>query len=142
MKGYLKQKFHVGLAIQAALSVGIACIGGVAFKLPLPLILCLLLGSLVGCYLFCLRFFERDYRFLLLEWTSISQLFTRGSGTAGLLVSMLINIMGSLVFLSAYSVAAMYLPFWPLNLSIMGVFLVAAFLWIAHYKKSFWERFD
>lgn len=138
----MKQKFFVGLTVQCLLTSGVALIGGILFKLPFLFIISLLLGSLLGSYLLCLRFFARDYRFILLEWTSISQLFNRGGGNVGLVVTMLGSIFVSLIVLVLYGVAAMYLPFWPLNLCVLALLSLISVLWIRYYRTHFWALFS
>ncbi|MCB5952877.1 ABC transporter [Enterococcus sp. BWT-B8] len=141
MHYYMKQKFLVGLIIQSILTGAISLIAGFVFKLPPALIIALLAGALLGCFLFCLRFFSRDYQFLLLDWTSITQLFNRGSGSVGLVVTMLGTIFGSILVLTAYGFATAFLPFWPLNLFVLAVLFLFIFLWIRHYRKKFWHQF-
>lgn len=142
MHGYMKQKFFVGLIVQCLLTSGVALIGGIIFKLPFLFIISLLLGSLLGSYLLCLRFFARDYRFILLEWTSISQLFNRGGGNVGLVLTMLGSIFVSLIVLVLYGIAAMYLPFWPLNLCVLALLSLVSILWIRYYRTHFWALFS
>lgn len=142
MHTYLKQKFLVGFFVQSILTGGISLIGGILFKLPLVFVVCLVLGSLLGSYLLCLRYFARDYRFLLLDWTNINQLFTRGSGSVGLVFTLFASIFASIILLVVYGFAAFYLPFWPLNLSVLAIVFIISFLWINHYQKSFWALFD
>lgn len=141
MSEYMKQKFLVGLLIQSLLTGSIALIGGILFHLSLLNVVILVVGSLLGTYLLCLRFFARDYRFRLLDWTSISQLFTRGSGSVGLVFTMLGSIFISLILLGAYIFAATLLPFWPLNLSVLAILLLVSILWIRHFQKNFWHLF-
>lgn len=142
MSKYMKQKFFVGFIVQTVLNGAIALLGGIVFRLPLLFILSLLTGSLLGSYLLCLRFFARDYRFISLDWTSISQLFNRGAGNVGLVITMLGSIFGSLICLVLYGFAAMYLPFWPLNLGVLAIIVIVTFLWIRHYQKNFWNHFE
>ncbi|MEG2938458.1 MAG: ABC transporter, partial [Vagococcus sp.] len=142
MSRYMKQKFLVGLIVQFALTGGVALVGGLLFRLPILLIIMLLAGALFGSYLLCLRFFSRDYQFILLDWTSINQLFNRGSGTVGLVFTMIASIFVSLIVLGFYIFAAIYLPFWPLNLSVLAIIFLVSFLWIRHFKKTFWNLFN
>ncbi|WP_086315609.1 ABC-2 type transport system permease [Enterococcus sp. 7F3_DIV0205] len=142
MSKYMKQKFLVGLIIQSVLTGGIALIGGILFRLPILFTIILLAGALFGSYLLCLRFFARDLRFILLEWTSVNQLFTRGSGSVGLVFTMIGSIFVSLILLGIYGFAAMTFPFWPLNLSVLLLLIIVSFLWIRHFQKNFWDSFN
>lgn len=141
MRSYLKEKFMVGYLIQTGLTGIIALICGLLFKLPFLFILSLLLGSILGSYLICLRYFARDYRLLLLDWTNLNQLFMRGSGSFGLIVTLFLSMISSAILLFFYGLATVYLPFWPL---MIGSFLIATlivYLWIHHYQKTFWSQF-
>lgn len=141
MHQYMQQKFQVGVVVQCVLTGVIALIGGFVFHLPLLFIVCLLLGAVIGTALLCLRFFARDYRFLLLDWTSITQLFNRGSGNLGLVASLVGSMIGSMIILIGYGAAAAFLPFWPLNVPVSLLLLIVSILWVRHYQKSFWRKF-
>lgn len=142
MTRYMQKKFLVGLIVQFVLTGGIALIASLLFRLPIIFGVSLVAGALLGSYLLCLRFFARDHRFILLEWTNISQLFNRGAGNTGLVLTMLGSIFGSLIILVIYGFAAMYLPFWPLNISVLALILLVTILWLRYYQKNFWARFD
>ncbi|OTN89429.1 hypothetical protein A5819_001921 [Enterococcus sp. 7E2_DIV0204] len=142
MSKYMQKKFLVGLVIQFILTGGIALIGSCLFRLPLLFGISFVAGALLGSYLLCLRFFARDYRFILLEWTSISQLFNRGAGNTGLVLTMLGSIFGSLIILVIYGFAAMYLPFWPLTLGVLILIVLVTIFWVRYYRKNFWTNFD
>ncbi|MGX7264918.1 hypothetical protein [Enterococcus crotali] len=142
MTRYMQKKFLVGLVVQLILTGGVALIASLLFQLPIIFGISLVTGSLLGSYLLCLRFFARDHRFILLEWTSISQLFNRGSGSTGLVLTMFGSILGSLIVLTLYGFAAVYLPFWPLNIGVLMLIVLVTILWIRHYQKNFWARFD
>ncbi|MGC6769424.1 ABC transporter [Enterococcus sp. LJL51] len=141
MSQYMKQKFQVGLILQSLLTGGISLIASFVFHLPPIFIISILAGALLGSYLLCLRFFARDYRFLLLDWTSVTQLFNRGSGNIGLVATMLGSIFGSVIILLIYGFAAVYLPFWPVNLAVLALLVLISTLWIRHYQKNFWCLF-
>lgn len=142
MRHYLKQKFKVGLVVQSILTGGIALAGGLLFRLPILFLISLIFGALLGSYLLCLRFFARDHRLLLLDWTNLNQLFSRGSGNVGLVLTLLVSIFGSLIVLVGYGFAAAYFPFWPLNLAVLAAVGFISFLLILYYQKNFWQRFD
>ncbi|WP_375178978.1 ABC transporter [Enterococcus rotai] len=142
MSKYMQKKFLVGLVIQFILTGGIALIGSFLFRLPLIFVISFVAGALLGSYLLCLRFFARDYRFILLEWTSISQLFNRGAGNTGLVLTMFGSIFGSLIILVMYGFAAMYLPFWPLTLGVLTLIVLVTIFWVRYYQKNFWTNFD
>lgn len=142
MKGYLKQKFLVGFVIQVSISGVIAVIGGIVMKLAWPFILSLLAGAILGTFLLCLRYFARDFNLLVLDWTNIDQLFSRGSGSLGLVLTMMASMLLSAIILVLYGFAAFYLPFWPVTLVMVALVSGGSYLWIKHYQKTFWMRVD
>ncbi|MFD2308265.1 ABC transporter [Enterococcus termitis] len=142
MRNYMKQKFIVGLITQAILTDAIALIGGLLFHLPIPFLISLLIGASLGSYLLCLRYFARDHRLLLLDWTNITQLFSRGNGNSGLVLTMMLGIFGSIILLLLYGFAAVSLPFLPLNITVLMIVILISALSIHHYQKTFWNRFD
>ncbi|MHC5228678.1 ABC transporter [Enterococcus sp. LJL99] len=141
MHKYMQQKFIVGLVVQFFLTGGIALIAGLLFHLPLLLLLALILGACLGSYLFSLRYFSRDLRLLLLDWTNIEQLFNRGSGSMGLVLTMFLSMIVSIIILVLYGFLAIKLPFWPLNLTVLVLVIGISIAWVQHYQKTFWKKF-
>ena len=140
MKRYLKEKFRFGWLLQSCLSGGIAIIAGLIFRLPLLFLLSFLLGNLIGTYILSLRYFARDYRLLLLNWTNINQLFTRGAGNLGLVAMLMGTIIGSVIILVIYGITTLMFPFWIVN-GIAFALLIPSVLWlIRYYQKNFWEK--
>ena len=77
MKKYLQAKFRFGLMLQMVLTGGIALLAILLFKMPILLATTFFLGTLLDLLLAMLKkYFARDYRLLLLDWTNVSQLFT------------------------------------------------------------------
>src|SRR5699024_5893325 len=83
MRTFLKAKFLIILQVQEALGCCVIVIIGVLLYFPMLHLVSLLAGSLLGTYLSSLYYFYRDYRLLQLDWTEVSQLFTRGMGKLG-----------------------------------------------------------
>lgn len=142
LRAYLRTKFQVGFALQAILSGSLALVSGGIMRLPWPMIVSLVAGTLLGTVLLCLLYFARDYRLLLLEWTNIDQLFTRGSGSMGRVLAMMATIIVSIIVLILYGFIAFYLPFWPVMIVVVVGLSLGSFAWIRHYRKTFWETFD
>ena len=92
--------------LQMVLTGGIALLAILLFKMPILLATTFFLGTLLGCYLLCLKYFARDYRLLLLDWTNVSQLFTRGAGSVGMIVGMMVALLLSILLLVGYGFAA------------------------------------
>lgn len=112
------------------------------FQLPLFFIPSLLFGSLFGCYLLSLRYFARDYRLLLLNWTNINQLFNRGSGSLGLVATMMGSLIISIILIVLYGMLALFYPFWLVNIPVIGLVLILSALWIVYYQRTFWKKFE
>jgi ABC-2 type transport system permease protein len=139
MKSYLQTKFRFGLLLQAILNSVIALVVIFLFKMPIILAIAFFVGNLLGCYLLCLKYFARDYRLLLLDWTNISQLFARGSGSVGLVLGMVGTLFISVILLIGYWFAAMTLPFWLINGPVFAVLVGGSFLWYFYYQRKFWR---
>ena len=142
MTMYLKEKFRFACLIQLVINTVIVLAMGISFRLSLLLLASALLGNLLATYLLSLRYFARDYRLLLLDWTNISQLFTRGSGNVGLVLLMMGTIFVSAILLVLYSIGVMMYPFWWLNVPIMLLLAIGGVCWHVYYQRHFWQRFD
>lgn len=112
------------------------------FKMPLILAVSFLVGALWSSFLLCLKYFARDYRLLLLDWTNISQLFTRGAGSLGLAIGTVATLFLSVIVIILYGFAATSIDFLLLNGPVFFVILLTSVLWIAHYDHRFWRRFS
>lgn len=141
-KDYLKQKFLVGYLIQAVIAILMAVVGGVMFKLSPLLIISLILGTLVGSFVMSLFYFARDHRLLLTNWTSVTQLFQRGGGTWLMVIVMFLGIFLGFIAIGVYAVAALSLPFVPLNILVVGGLLLICGGVIVYFKKQFWDKLD
>lgn len=141
-KDYLKQKFLVVYLIQAVIAILMAVVGGVMFKLSPLLIISLILGTLVGSFVMSLFYFARDHRLLLTNWTSVTQLFQRGGGTWLMVIVMFLGIFLGFIAIGVYAVAALSLPFVPLNILVVGGLLLICGGVIVYFKKQFWDKLD
>ncbi len=143
MRHYLRQKFYLGYVFQVTINIVVGLIVVVRCQLPLLLASALLLGLAVGTYLMCEFFFWRDYRLRTVNWSNVTELFSRGAGNAGMVVWMLLSIAVSLTLIVVYGVAVAQLSN-PTLLNV-GVFLIVAVLigtfeWVT--RRGFWQRFD
>ena len=103
------------------LTGGIALLSGLSFSAAFVFIPSLgYLVLLFGCYLLSLRYFARDYRLLLLNWTNINQLFNRGSGSLGLVATMMGSLIISIILIVLYGMSALFYPFWLVNIPVIG----------------------
>jgi len=142
MKRYLRGKFRFGVVLQLSLTAVIVLAAVLLFKMPLILSISFLVGALWSSFLLCLKYFARDYRLLLLDWTNISQLFTRGAGSLGLAIGTIATLFLSVIVIILYGFAATSVDFWLLNGPVFFVILLTSGLWIAHYQYRFWRRFS
>ena len=142
MKRYLREKFRFGVVLQLSLTAVIVLAAVLLFKMPLILAVSFLVGALWSSFLLCLKYFARDYRLLLLDWTNISQLFTRGAGSLGLAIGTIATLFLSIIVIILYGFAVTSLDFWLLNGPVFFVILLTSGLWIAHYHHRFWRRFS
>lgn len=141
-KDYLKQKFLVGYLIQAGIGIVMAIVGVVMLKLSPLLAISLVLGTLVGSFVMSLFYFARDHRLLMTNWTSVTQLFQRGGGTWLMVIVMFVGMFVGFAAIGFYAVAAMALPFAPLNIIVIGVLLLICAAVTAYFKTQFWNKLD
>lgn len=142
LEKYLKAKFLLGFLLQLALTGTAALIGALVMQLPFTFIVALLSGVLLGTYLLSLRYFSRDYKLLELNWTNVSQLFTRGIGSIGLVLTLMGTIFVSGILLVIYGFAAVSTSFLILNLPVLILIIVVSIFIHLYYQKSFWKTLN
>lgn len=135
---YLKEKFLFVIQIQGTLIVLITIIIGTVFSFPVVHIFSLSLGGLLGTYLASLYYFNRDYRLLCLDWTEVSQLFSRGAGNLGLVFNMFGSVLVSALILTFYTLGVYFAPLITNGVASVIVVLIVG-VWLLHYK-SVWEK--
>ncbi|WP_048000848.1 hypothetical protein [Lactiplantibacillus herbarum] len=139
---YLHQKFQLGYWLQVLINVILALIVAIIVHLPFALDIALVLGVTWGTYLFSQHYFVRDYRLRSTDWTNVTQLFNRGSGSTGLVLNMLASALISAVVIIVYSLLIAKLASLALILNILAFAIVGlisgGFLW--HYHQSFWQQ--
>lgn len=139
LKHYLKIKFYFATAFQGLLTGILMLICGLFLKLPPLLILGLVLGNLLGTLICAWFYFYRDYRLLTLNWTNITQLFSRGGGN---MVRMLTLLGGMFAGTFIIVLLAVLCTFAPLigNLLVAIVALAVTLIFYLHYEKVFWKK--
>jgi ABC-2 type transport system permease protein len=142
MTKYLKEKFRFAGSLQLIINAVIVVATGIFFHLPFILLVSALLGNIVATYLLSLRYFARDYRLLLLDWTNISQLFTRGAGNTGLVFLMMGSMLLNALLIALYVVGVMMYPFWWINGPVFILLVIGCVSWYLYYQRNFWQRFD
>lgn len=142
MINYLKEKFRFASSLQLVINAVIVVAMGIFFHLPFILLVSALLGNIIATYLLSLRYFARDYRLLLLDWTNISQLFTRGAGNTGLVFLMMGSIFLNVLLIALYVVGVMMYSFWWINGPVFILLIIGCVSWYLYYQRNFWQRFD
>ncbi|OTN77750.1 hypothetical protein A5886_002851 [Enterococcus sp. 8G7_MSG3316] len=142
MKTYLKAKFQFGLFVQIVLAVLVSLAAMRLLQAPLLLGIAFVLGAVWSTLLMSSHYFARDYRLLLLQWTNISQLFTRGAGSLGLALVTIGTMVLAAILIAAYAFAATMFDFWLLNLPVFALLLAITGAVLLHIHHKFWRRFS
>lgn len=141
-KDYLKQKFFIGFVIQGSITGMIMLVGGIYVKLSLLLLIVGLIGAFLGSLVMSMIYFARDYRLLMTNWTSVTQLFQRGGGTMLMGILMMGGLFLGLILIGAYAFLTAISPFAPLTpLVIGGVLLICGSILI-YFKRRFWDQLE
>lgn len=141
-KAYLKEKFSIGFLIQVIMTTGTIIVASFFLKLSLLLLVSGIMGAILGSFVMSTIYFARDYRLLLTNWTSITQLFQRGGGNMLMGILMMIGmIVGSLI-VGGYAFATAVLPWMPLTPLVVGGILLVCGVVLYYYKHRFWDRLD
>ncbi|MDR2975728.1 MAG: ABC transporter permease [Streptococcaceae bacterium] len=137
---YLRMKFYFVVGLQTLLNTLVLTILSIILHIPFLLIVSLLLGNLLAQYIYSQFYYYRDFRLLNLNWTSISQLYTRGGGswlTVGLLVG---TILGGAIIAAIAFLLLTILPL-PVLVNVVLIALTLLVFWLVerHYQKVFWK---
>lgn len=137
---YLSEKFIFAALLQIALTLIVGITGILIFKVPLLHGISLLIGMLLSTFVLSLHFFARDYRLLLTNWTSITQLFARGGGTLGQVLRLMGTMLIGVIVIVLYALAsASFLPLWTHFLVIAVIFGAGGIYLIWNWKR-FWNQ--
>lgn len=141
-KAYLKQKFLIGFGIQGLIAGIIMLVGGIYVKLSILLLIVGLCGALLGSFVMSVIYFARDYRLLMTNWTSVTQLFQRGGGTMLMGILMMGGLFLGLILVGVYAFLTAKSPFLPLApLVIGGVLLICGSI-LYYFKRRFWDQLE
>lgn len=139
LKKYLQIKFWFATAFQGLLTGILMLVCGAFLKLPPLLIVTLILGNLLATLLCAWFYFYRDYRLLTLNWTNITQLFSRGGGNMVRMLTLMGGMFGGTLLTVLLGVLCTFSPI--LGNSLVGVTaLVALSIFYFHYEKVFWKK--
>lgn len=138
-KDYLKNKFRFALLFQFTLNALVVLVIAVVVKLPILFILGAWIGCFIGVYLWSQFYFYRDYRFLTLNWTNLSQLIGRGMGNTGVMLSIFGVMIAAGILLAIIGVMVSILPL--VTTLVALVLLTGAIVLVTlHYRKVFWGK--
>lgn len=142
MRYYLKQKFLLGYLIQLIINMVMVLILTFVLKMSLIMFLTATVGTAWGTYIISLHYFSRDYRLRLTDWTNITQLFTRGGGNLGMIVTMFASIFIGTIMVLIYGVAIAFMEqAWLVNIIVTMLLLTGSILSFRHYQQKFWHQF-
>ena len=142
LRDYLQAKFRFVTGLQLILDGLVLLITLLILQLNLFLILGAIIGNLLTVYLLCLHYFQRDWRLLTLNWTTLSQLFTRGGGNFAMMFILLGGMLGAVLVCGLTFALLAFLP-WPLAGNLI-ILLIAAgvFALLLTVFRQFWRRFN
>lgn len=141
MKAYMKVKFKFAYMFQVILTSIVTLALALILHLPLLLVLFAVLGTWYGCFVGGMYYFNRDFRLLSLNWTNVSQLFTRGGGNFAMVFSMFGTlILGSLLIGGSIALIVFVPASLVVSLILFLVILSIGFIMFNHYKQTFWRN--
>lgn len=143
MRQYLKRKFLLGYLFQLVINVIMIVIMAIVLKLGLLMVVAMLLGTAWGNYLISLHYFSRDYRLRLTNWTNITELFNRGGGNLGMVMTMFASLLIGIIVIVLYVVAIYFIPQqWLVNGVVFVLLAGGSWLVCHYYQQKLWKQFD
>lgn len=138
---YLRVKFHFAFFIQLVLDLILSLVIGILLKVPVTLLFGLLIGNVIGVYLISLHYFVRDWHLLNLNWTALTQLFTRGSGGFRVFIIFFATLLGAGALIGAIIALIIFIPY-PLVVNLALVLLLGFSVGVIlhFYQKNFWNN--
>ncbi len=114
---------------------------GILLKVPVTLLFGLLIGNVIGVYLISLHYFVRDWHLLNLNWTALTQLFTRGSGGFRVFIIFFATLLGAGALIGAIIALIIFIPY-PLVVNLALVLLLGFSVGVIlhFYQKNFWNN--
>ncbi len=143
MKYYLTKKFQFSIFIQITLSSLLLLALSFFSHLPLALWPFLMIGHIGGSIVTSMYYFYRDYRLLNLNWTNVTQLFSRGNGNFMIFLSLFATLFIGGIAIGLLSLIISFVSaFISLMISILILFLLIFIFFIMrhHYQKNFWDK--
>ncbi|MGX6977697.1 ABC transporter [Vagococcus elongatus] len=142
MKTYLSNKFWFGYLIQVGLNILVILLACIFLRPPVLLIICILAGNIIGAFFISQHYFYRDFRLLELQWTNVSQLFSRGGGNFALMFSIFGVLFGGIILIVVYAVTITMMGHLALaiNLGVLAVLALIFGLLYIFYRNKFWQK--
>lgn len=141
-KAYLKEKFLIGFFIQAIITGGMVLVAAIFLKLSIWLTIAGLLGAVLGSFVMSTIYFARDYRLLMTDWTSVTQLFQRGGGNILMAIFIMLGMFVGAILIGGYAFATYAYPVMPFTPLVIGGILLLCGAILYYYKQRFWDRLD
>lgn len=141
-KTYLKEKFRIGFIIQIILSMSVVLMLTLLMKLPLLLVLTASIGAVLGSFVMSVIYFARDYRLLMTDWTSITQLFQRGGGTLAMGILMFVGTFAGMAAVGAYAFATLFYPAWWIQVLVIGSVLLILSGILYYHKRKYLDKVE
>ncbi|MCD2257483.1 ABC transporter [Lactobacillus sp. CC-MHH1034] len=142
-KTYLKRKFNLAVGIQMLVLLLVCIAFWLVLKLPFLLALCLLIGTFMGNFVASLRFFARDRRLFVPDWTNVMQLFNRSGGNFGVIFGLITIFILSIVVIVGYVLLLNISGIVVVLNSVMLLLIGLLFIGICfYYWKHFWQKLN
>ncbi|WP_027107795.1 hypothetical protein [Lacticigenium naphthae] len=144
MKSYLRFKFWFAYGLELILPLLLSIVIFFFTHTPLLFAGLFISGLLLGMYCISLVYFVRDYRLLELDWQTITELFNRGSGAFGRVISMFVVMIVGGASTAGITVLSSLTGTWGTMLAI-GVLALPILIGgglTLYYKKKFWSKFE
>lgn len=140
-KEYIKLKFNFAFLFQLALTTIVIIVTSLLTKLPFLLILALLIGNSLSCYVGTSFYLKKDSKNLTLNWTNINQLFNRGAGGYQIVATILgTMVIGSVVIFSLVLWINVSSHVLLINVSVFVILLILLTLYQLKTNKNFWNE--
>ncbi len=140
-KSYIQLKFWFAFTLQLALSSVVLIITSLLVQLNFILVMGMLIGNVLGCYVGTTHYLKRDSKYLSLNWTNINQLFNRGMGSFEVVMSlfgvMIIGTIFILILVAIINISGQSILVNSIAFFILIASLVAYRIYI---KNNFWNE--
>ncbi|MHC9000304.1 hypothetical protein [Enterococcus bulliens] len=109
------------------------------FHMPLILLIAFMIGGLIGSTIFSQVYFWRDFRLFSSHWTDLTQLFSRGAGTFGLVLLQFSGLIIGGILVSAVAFVSYLVPNSLVPIGLVLVVLLGVGVVHMYYYKKYWS---